>query len=327
MKRSIYSLLAGVVVLAFSLSLAPAALGKPMEMKAVIFLPTNHDLAVAAADWVKKVNTELKDVVQVNLGGPEVIPGLQQADAVKNGVVDIAFSVTAYFTSLFPEGWAFFVSNYTPMEERRPGGFYDYMVGRFQKIDLMYLGRWLSATPFYLWTIKPVSGLEDLQGLKMRSASHFDRFMKEMGMIPVTIMTPDVYTALERAAVDGMGWPLLGAREMGWTDKCKYIIDIPFHGANNAVILMNLAVWNKLPKDAQSKIVSITADVEANMIKHFKQEYEKEWKKLEEIGVKRLQFPQADAQKYLAIIDRVDWEILSEKVPDLVPEIKKVTGH
>jgi TRAP-type C4-dicarboxylate transport system substrate-binding protein len=327
MKRLIYSVLVAALAVTISLSYPPNLFAKPVNMKAVIFLPTNHDLAIMVVDWVKRVNAELKDHVNVTLGGPEVIPGLQQADAVKDGVVDIAFSVTAYFTSLFPEGWAFFVSKYTPMEERKSGGFHEFMADRFKKINVMYLGRWLSATPFYLWTIKPVSRLEDLQGLKMRSGSHFDRFMKEMGMIPVTIMTPDVYTSLERGAVDGMGWPLWGPRESGWTDKCKYIIDHPFHDANNAVILMNLNVWNKLPKEAQSKLLSVTEAWEAELVNYYKKEFDKEWKKLEGIGVKPLRFPDKDAQKYLEIIDRVDWEILAEKVPELIPQIKKVTGH
>lgn len=308
------------------LGLCPSAFAKPANMKAVIFIPPNHPLAVKAVDWVEKVNAELKDHLNITLGGPEVIPGMQQADAVKNGVVDIAFSVTAYFTSMFPEGWAFFVSKHTPMEERKSGGFYDYMVGRLKKIDMMYLGRWLSAAPFYLWTSKSVNRLDDLQGRKMRTGAHFDRFMKEMGMVPVTVATPDIYTALERGTVDGMGWPLMGPRESGWTDKCSYIIDHPFHGAQNAVIIMNLAVWSKLPKDVQSKLTALTAEYESDVVEHFKGEYKKEWKLLDEAGIKRVHFPQEDAQKYLDIIHSVDWEILNEKVPSLVPELKRVTG-
>lgn len=309
------------------LGFCPSVFGKPTNMKAVAFLPPNHAMAVMAVDWVKKVNTELKDHLNITLGGPEVIPGMQQVDAVRDGVVDIAFSVTAYFTSLFPEGWAFFVSKYTPMEERKSGGFYDYMVERFRKIDMMYLGRWMSAAQFYLWTSKPVSRLEDLRGMKMRTGAHFDRFMKRMGMVPVTVMTPDVYTALERGTVDGFGWPLMGPRETGWTDTCKYIIDHPFHGAMNAVILMNLSAWNNLPKDVQSKLISLTADYETDVVEHFKEVYEKEWKMLEEAGVKRVYFPQEDAQKYLDTIHSVDWEILNEKVPSLVPELKRITGY
>jgi TRAP-type mannitol/chloroaromatic compound transport system substrate-binding protein len=160
----------------------------------------------------------------------------------------------------------------------------------------------------------------------MRTAAHYDRFMQEMGIVPVTIMPTDVYTALERGNVQGFGWPLLGPREMGWTDKCKYIIDHPFHPASNGVIVMNLKKWNSLPKEIQTKLVGIIAKFEPDMVTHFNKEDEKEWKELQKLGAKRIYFPPAEAKEYIDIIYRVDWQIVTEKVPDLVPELKRVTG-
>ncbi len=326
MKRSAFSILIAMFVAVFLFGNVANLSAKPVQLKAVCFLPKNHPIAAMNLEWVKRINTELGDHVNIDyVGGPEVIPGMEQADAVKTGVVDIIFNVTAYFTALFPEGWAHFMSQYSPTEERKPGGFYDYMVGRFEKINMMYLGRW-HVMAFYLWTAKPVSRLDDLRGMKMRTASHYDRFMKEMGVIPVTIMHPDVYTALERGTVEGFGWPLLGPREYGWTDTCKYIIDHPFHPPSNGVTLMNLDVWKKLPKDVQTQIIEISTMFEADMVAHFVKADLREWKEVEKVGVKRIQFPPADAKRYIDIIHRTDWEILTEKVPDLVPELKRVTG-
>jgi len=326
MKRLTLGIFIGTLVVVLCLGASTALLAKPVKLKAVCFLPKNHPIAAMAPVWVERINTELKDQAYIDyVGGPEVIPGMEQADAVKSGVVDIIFNVTAYFTAMFPEGWAHFMSKYTPTEERTPGGFHDYMVGRFERINMMYLGRW-HVMAFYLWTAKPVSRLEDLRGMKMRTASHYDRFMKEMGVIPVTIMHPDVYTALERGTVEGFGWPLLGPREYGWTDTCKYIIDHPFHPPSNGVTLMNLDVWKKFPKDVQSKIIEISTMFDPDMVAHFAKADLREWKEVEKVGVKRIHFPPADAKKYIDIIHRTDWEILTEKVPDLVPELKRVTG-
>jgi TRAP-type C4-dicarboxylate transport system substrate-binding protein len=278
MKRLAYILVIALVFSAFFFVNSPPLSAKPIELKAVSFVAKDNAMNDMAVEWVKRVNEELKDQLKINFaGGPEVIPTMQQADALKSGVVDVLFTVPAYFTSLFPEGWAFFVSNYTPSEERKPGGFYD--------------------------------------------------FMKEMGIVPVTLMAGDVYTALERGSVDGFGWPLLGARELGWTDKCKYIIDHPFHAPSNGIILINLNVWNKLPKEVQTKLIDVTAKYEPDMMTYFKKEYEKEWKELDKAGVKRIYFSQKEAKEYIDIIYRVDWDILTEKVPDMVPQLKKITGH
>jgi TRAP-type C4-dicarboxylate transport system substrate-binding protein len=325
MKRNTSFVLIAAMAILLLLITVSAGLAKPLKLKAVGFLPTNHALATMTVEWVDRVNEQLRNQINISLGGPETIPGMQQPDAVKSGVVDIIFNSTAYATSLFPEGWAFFSSKYTPTEEREPGGFYDFMDGRFQKINMKYLGRWLWS-PFYLWTKNEVNRLDDLGGLKMRTASHFDRFMKEMGVIPVTVMTGDTYTALERGTVEGFGWPLMGPREMGWTDSCKYIIDHPFHEAQNCVILMNLDTWKRLPQEAQEKIMKITINLEPEMVAYFKKKNDEEWSELDKVGVKRVKFPPSDAEKYLEIIHRVDWEILNEKVPALVPELKRVTG-
>jgi TRAP-type transport system periplasmic protein len=162
--------------------------------------------------------------------------------------------------------------------------------------------------------------------MKMRTAAHFDRFMKEMGITPVTVMTEDTYTALERGTVEGFGWPLMGPRENGWTESCKYIIDHEFHAAQNCVIVMNLDTWKKLPNDIKTKIMQITIDLEPEMVSHFKKMNEEEWIKLEKAGVKPIHLSPSDAQQYLDIIHRVDWDILTEKVPDLIPDLKRITG-
>jgi TRAP-type C4-dicarboxylate transport system substrate-binding protein len=314
-----------VMIGIFSFGAAQEGLAKPIELRAVGFLPENHALAYMTIEWVKRINKELSDEVNLILSGPEAIPADQQADAVKDGVVDISFNVTARFSSLFPEGRAFFVSKYSPNEERERG-FYDFMDQRFKRINMKYVGRWLWS-PFYLWIAKPVTHIEELKGMKLRSGgTHFHSFMLKMGIVPVTIQVPDVYTGLERGTVDGFGWPLLGPREMGWTDSCKYIIDHPFHDQCNAVIIMNRDVWNKLPKRVQDKMIAITSQVEQEMVAHFKESYSKEWEELDKMGVKRIVFPQDEAKRYINIIHEDDWEILTKRVPDLVPELKRVTG-
>jgi TRAP-type C4-dicarboxylate transport system substrate-binding protein len=169
--------------------------------------------------------------------------------------------------------------------------------------------------------------MEDLKGLKMRAAGAYDRFMRKMGMIPVTVMVTDVYTALERGTVDGFGWPLIGALDLGWTDTCKYVVDHPFNVKSNGAITMNLDAWNRLPGSLKKRLIEITAKFEPDMVKHFIDAEKKEWEKLKKIGVKAIHFAPEEGKKYLEIIDSTNWEIMEEKVPELVPELKKVCGY
>lgn len=295
-------------------------------LKAVCFIPKNHPLVSQTLVWVDMVNGELKGKVKINyVGGPEVIPGLQQVEALRKGVVDITFSPTAYYQSIFPEGVAFTLSKLTPTEERAKNGFYDYMFERHKRINAAYLGRWLWS-PFYLWVNKDVKKLSDLKGMKLRTTALYDRFMKAIGIVPVQVSAGETYTALERGTVDGFGWPLLGARSKGWTKKAGYIIDHPFYN-QNCTILMNLDTWKKLDPAIQKKIVEVTTTFEPKMVEHFKAANAKEWTELGKAGVKKVKFSPPEAKKYLGEAYAVEWEQLSKKVPKLIPDLKRVTGN
>ena len=324
MKKSVLIIFVAAVLALMPFAAVPAAEG---TLKAVAFIPKNHPLMSQTVVWVDMVNKEMTGKVKINyVGGPEVIPGMQQAEAVKNGVIDIAFNPTAYYQNIFPEAGAFILSKYTPTEERKPGGFYDYMVKRHEKINIRYVGRMLW-TPFYLWPKREVKTIDDLKGIKMRTSALYDRFMKALGIVPVTIPAGDTYTALERGTVEGFGWPNMGPRQRGWLEVVKNVIDLPFYGSNNILAIMNLDKWKKLPKDMQDQMVAVTAKFEPIMYNHFVQSVNKEWAELDKMGIKRIKFSDAQNKKYIDTAYQVEWDNLSKKVPDQIAELKKITSN
>jgi TRAP-type C4-dicarboxylate transport system substrate-binding protein len=324
MKKSASVIFLAVLFGILSLNSASA---EEVTFKAVAFIPKNHSLMSQTIVWVDMINKELAGKVKINyVGGPEVIPGLQQVEAVRNGVIDIAFNPTAYYQNMFPEGGAFILSKYSPTEERKPGGFYDYMVKRHEKINCRYIGRMLWM-PFYLWPKKDVKSLDDLKGIKMRTSALYDRFMKALGIVPVTISAGDTYTALERGTVGGFGWPNMGPRQRGWLEVVKNVIDLPFYGSNNITAVMNLDKWNKLPKEVQDQIIMATAKFEQAMLNHFVSATDKEWVELDKAGVNRIKFSEAENKKYMDLAYQVEWDNLAQKVPDLIVDLKKVTGN
>src|SRR5262249_6975494 len=180
------------------------------------------------------------------VGGPEVITRFQQPEALRTGVIDVIMSPAGDYQDQVATAPSFVLSKLSPSEERS-SGFYDFMVGEHAKnLNARYLGR-VQVSPFYLWTKKAPKTLADLGGLKMRSGVLYDRMMREMGMVPVTINAPEVYTALQSGIADGFGWPVTGPLKRGWLDSVKNDIHLPFFGAINVVILMNLAKLNDLP--------------------------------------------------------------------------------
>lgn len=325
MRKFVTFFIVALVVVCFGFQTSASA--KPQVLKAVSFLPKDHPLCKMIHVWVDRVNKACKGEVEIDwVGGGEVIPGFDQAEALRNNTVQVIFTPTAYYAPLAPEVNAFTLSKLSMEEERKPGGFYDFMVDRHKKLGMMYIGTWLY-DPFYLRINKPAKNLEDLKGIKMRTSALYDRFMKKLGMVPVTVKFGETYTALERGLVQGFGFATLGPRDWGWLKHCKYIIDIPFYTRQNTLILMNLDVWNGLGKDVQKKIMDITVAFEPEMREYFKEQIVKEWKKYDEMGVERITFSDAENKKYYDAAYEAEWEDLNKKVPDLVPTLKKLTGN
>lgn len=307
--------------------MAPNATAGPRALKAVSFLPKDHQLCAMIHEWVDRINNQCGDKIKVNwVGGPEVIPGFDQAEALRNNMVQLIFNPAAYYAPMAPEVNAFQLSKLSMKEERKPGGFYDFMVERHKKIDMMYLGTWLY-DPFYLRINHEIDSIDDLKGVKMRTAALYDRFMKKLGIVPVTVPFGETYTALERGLVDGFGFATLGPADWGWLDHCKYIIDIPFYKRQNTLILMNLDVWNSLDSELQDKIMDITVEFESDMVEYFKKEIAKEWEKYDKMKIKKIHFSPEEEKQYLDAAYSAEWEALEKRVPELVPTLKELTGH
>lgn len=317
--------IAGIAGAAIALAVAAGAHAET-TVRAVGFIPKNHPVMSQANAWVAFINDKLKGKFRVNyVGGPEVIGRYEQLNAMRTGVIDMLFAAEADFTDQMPEVAALVLSKLSPSEERK-SGFYDIMVKTHERVNARYIGR-VQYGDFYLWFKKKPENLASLKGLKMRTGSLYDRMMRELGMVPVTVNQPETYTALEQGTVDGLGWPVFGVRSIGWTRHIKFVVDLPFYGASNVGALMNLDKWKALPADVQKQIIDATAEFEPKMIAHFKGEQDKELKLLEPL-VTRVRFSDAENKKYLDTAYAVEWDAIAKRVsPEVLAQLKKTTGN
>src|SRR5438105_642616 len=295
--------------------------------KAISFIPKNHPVMWGANAWVNDVNAALKAELQINyVGGPEVVPRYQQTEAVRNKVVDVVFAAAADYPDQIPAAATFPLSKLSPMEERK-SGYFDYQVEAHKKLNVQYLGR-VHTGAFYLWVKREPKSLADLKGLKMRTGSLYDRFMQELGMVPVNVNAPETYTALESGLVDGFGWPAIGPRQQGWIKKANQVIDLTFFGASNVVILASLERWQALKPEAQKKLLETTAAGEPKMVKHFTDQDNTEWTELAKSGVKRVKFSPAENRQYIDTAYAVEWKYLEAKLgKDELAKLPRMSGN
>ncbi|MSQ73707.1 MAG: hypothetical protein EXR27_20890 [Betaproteobacteria bacterium] len=140
------------------------------------------------------------------VGGPEVTPPPQQLQALRNGIVDIVLIPTGQTVALVPEAYAVQGST-VPSAQMRTNGTYDLLDKIYQeKIGAKFLYHLAPGGAFYIFFLKEpkldaASNLT-LEGIRVRSAAPWVKFVESLGGTNIVVPPPDTYSALERNMVD-----------------------------------------------------------------------------------------------------------------------------
>ena len=117
---------------------AVPARAEEVVLKAVTAFPASLDFAQSFQRFVAKANEMGKGVVQIQyMGGPEVVPPPQQAQAVRRGVIDMQYGPGTYYLGDMPEVDAWVGSTVSAMEARKNGGAIRYFRNLSQDRSLM----------------------------------------------------------------------------------------------------------------------------------------------------------------------------------------------
>ncbi len=315
-----------LALLAASLGLPPASFAET-TLKAVSALPKQVIYTQDALRFLAKVNEAGKGVVQVNwIGGPEVIPATEQAQALKNGVVDLIITPANYHWGVVPESAALAGTDKTPWDLRSNGA-----VGLLssiyeKKLNARYLG-WLSASVGFNIYLREAprsgaTGIPDLKGVKLRSNPVYQDFFTELGATNITMQTPEVYAGLERGTVDGVGWPEIGVADFNWDKFLRYRLDPPFY-RSDVVILVNLAAWKKLPPQARDILETTMARYERESFDFFAAEKKRDEEKMRGRGMKMISVDAKSSATYLRSAYEHIWSRIAKQAPEAAPALKQ----
>ncbi len=321
----------GAFVCATILLVSPLfSVAGPIELKAITFLPRAHKTAQPAKMFIDRMNEVAKgDLVIKYVGGPEVIAGKDQPEALRSGAVDLLFCPSNWNAGAFHFREAEVVMNsaFSPVEERK-NGFYDTMLDLHKKKGLYYLGRFDWREEFYMWTTFPFTKPEDLKGHKLYVASSFIAVYKALGIAGVTVPTQEMYTAMERKTIEGTTLPLPPIRSFGIHELIKYCIDAPMH-SSGLVCVANLDKWNNLPKSLQDLMAKTYAKWEAeDMMPWYERLYSTERKALEDKGVKFVKFSSEDSKRFNDIVEEAYWTGIEQKLgnKEYAAQLRKLAG-
>jgi TRAP-type transport system periplasmic protein len=313
-------------------SAAPAgtsAAGKSVTLKAVSFLPRTmfsvKSMFVMADGFPKATNGTVN--IQY-LGGPEVVPAIGQAEAVRQNVVQMSIVSIALYDGLVPLANMTGLSLLEP-EQEHANGYYDYVNSLHEKVGLHFLERGTDLhTPVNhcLITNKVTPNLASLKGQKIGCSSDLiQSFLLSVGGTPVQVANTDAYTALERGVVDGMVDPIQNHNTFQLFNVTKYIVEPSFFRSGVAIII-NLGVWNSLSKDQQDAMAKVALDALKKYEDDAVVEIQKAKQNCLDKGMKLSTFSQADSDAFLKALYDTSWADGAKRYPDVAAKLKSLSG-
>ncbi|MGB9885647.1 MAG: TRAP transporter substrate-binding protein DctP [Moorellales bacterium] len=302
----------------------PASVQQEVVLKAVTAWPEKIKDNAGFFFIRDEVNKAGQGKVRIEyLGGPEVIPAMEQIKAVQSGAVDMAWLSAAYTVSVVPEANALKLSPFTPQEERQ-NGVYDFFNRIFQqKANAVYLGRGMPGVSFRLYTSVPIAHIGDFKGKPIRVTPNYRDFVQALGASPVTMDPGEVYSAMERGVVVGYGWPVFGISDWGWDAVTKYAVEPSFYQVDT-IGLVNREKWNALSDEAKKLLTDTAVAMEGKMQEYFKELIAADGQKLAEKGIKVVQLPPDEAETYLKTAYEAVWKQVLQACPENGPEMQRL---
>jgi TRAP-type mannitol/chloroaromatic compound transport system substrate-binding protein len=249
---------AGAAVTAASSFPKPAIAQSAPELKwrLTSSFPKSLDTIYGAGEVFAKAVADMTDnkfQIQVFAAG-EIVPGLQAADAVTNGTVEMCHTVAYYFVGKDP---TFAMASAIPfgMNYRgqnawlSAGGGQELLNEFFTKFNLHNITAGNTGAQMGGWFRKEVKTVADMNGLKFRIGGFAGRVVQKIGVVPQQIAGGDIYPALEKGTIDAAEW--VGPyddEKLGFYKVAPYYYYPGFWEGGPALsVFVNKAKYDELP--------------------------------------------------------------------------------
>lgn len=260
--------LAGTFVLALAAPIASAQTNLTMSSwVGPNHLLTKDILVVWAASVEKATNGRVK--LQMLPKHPSAAPGT--FDSVRDGLVDVSYVTASYTPARHP----------LPLLAELPGAgatgeinsvaysriHWKYLNQANEYKGVKLLGVWTHG-PGQMFTVKKqVTSVADLAGMKIRSGGGIsEAAAKALGASPLVKPAPESYELLSSGVADGTFFPSESIKSFNLDKVVKYATYFPggFYSSSFG-FFMNQEKWDKLAKQDQDAILSVSGEVLARL--------------------------------------------------------------
>jgi len=271
MKRRQFLGAAGAGIASAAIAAPAIAQSSPeVKWRLTSSFPKSLDTIFGASEVFAKVVAEATDnKFQINcFAAGEIVPGLQAADAVSNGTVEMAHTASYYYVGKDPT-FGLFTAQPFGLNARMQtawmhfGGALDLANDFYKKYNFVAFPAGNTGTQMGGWFRKEIRTVADLSGLKFRIAGLAGQILTKLGVVPQQVAGGEIYPALEKGTIDAAEWVGPYDDEKLGFNKVAPFYYYPGWWEGGAMLhnFINIEKWNALPKNYQAivKAASETA--------------------------------------------------------------------
>jgi TRAP-type mannitol/chloroaromatic compound transport system substrate-binding protein len=254
----------GVVATGATVALASPAIAQSspeVKWRLTSSFPKALDTIFGAANTFSKYVAEATDnkfQIQV-FAAAEIVPGLEAANAVSAGTVEMCHTASYYYWGKDP---TFALGTAVPFGlNSRQQNAWMYYGGGMDLMNEFYGTKNIIAFPcgntgaqMGGWFRKEIKSLADLQGVKMRIGGFGGKVISKIGVVPQQIAGGEIYQALEKGTIDAAEWvgPYDDEKLGFYKVAPNYYYPGWWEGGAMLHAMVNTAKWAELPPAYQS---------------------------------------------------------------------------
>ena len=240
------------------------AQAQEITLKVHHFLPpSSHAQTLFIQPWCDKIAKESANKLKCQIYPSMQLGGTppQLIQQVKDGVVDVVWTLPGYTAGRFPSVEVFELPFMMQSPEATSKALWDYAQVHSAKefADVHALAYHVHGDGVFHMVNKPVRTMADLKGLKLRAPTRMtNKFIGMLGATPVSMPVPQVGDALSKGVIDGAVVPYEVVPAVKIQELVKYHSETdpaqPAFYTSAFIYAMNKAKYESLPPDLKKVI-------------------------------------------------------------------------
>lgn len=286
---------------------------EPVTIRAVLPLATDYpEMQGFLEDFIPALEEKAPWVTVDVVGGPEVIPEVDQAEAIANGAYDMTMLATGYSEGYIPGISAGMLTPNTPTEDREAGTIDLYNELFLNPHGMTTLGLQQHNIQAGLYLGKNACEAFDpenpsLSGSVIRGGTQYVEAVEYLGGSIVSMPVGDIYNSLDRGVIDGYGGTAMGIPFYGTEEVTGCLVKPEF----KAIVFwqtVNTEWWESLDEETRTAIEEAVIETETAAEERYANLAEEAYQQLADAGIETVEMSDEAGEEFLAAVYDESWK-------------------